>query len=107
MNTLDRPMGRLEHRIRKAENDLFAVLDDAVEERFLDLERTDLRVRVLSHGSGVPLLLMHGVRSWPRRGLRCSPSFKASDCSRSTSQGTGCRIPSATGAVAFANTRTG
>ena len=61
MNTLDRPMGRLEHRIREAENDLFAVLDAEVEERFLDLERTDLRVRVLSHGSGVPLLLMHGV----------------------------------------------
>ena len=61
MNTLDRPMVRLEHRIREAENDLFAVLDAEVEERFLDLERTDLRVRVLSHGSGVPLLLLHGV----------------------------------------------
>ena len=61
MNQHDRPMVRLEHRIRDAENELFAVLDAEVEERFLDLERTDLRVRVLSHGSGVPLLLMHGV----------------------------------------------
>jgi pimeloyl-ACP methyl ester carboxylesterase len=50
----------LERRIRDAERDLFAELDAEVEERFLDLERTDLRVRVLSHGSGSPLLLLHG-----------------------------------------------
>ena len=61
MNKHDRPMVRLEQRIRDAENDLFALLDAEVEERFLELERTDLRVRVLSHGSGVPLLLLHGV----------------------------------------------
>jgi pimeloyl-ACP methyl ester carboxylesterase len=61
MNNHDRPMARLERRIRDAESDLFAVLGVEVEERFLDLEQTDLRVRVLSHGSGPPLLLLHGV----------------------------------------------
>jgi pimeloyl-ACP methyl ester carboxylesterase len=50
----------LERRIRDAERDLFAELDAEVEEGFLDLERTELRVRVLSHGSGSPLLLLHG-----------------------------------------------
>jgi pimeloyl-ACP methyl ester carboxylesterase len=61
MNKPDRPIGRHERRIRDAESDLFAVLDAEVEERFLDLEQTDLRVRVLSHGSGAPLLLLHGA----------------------------------------------
>jgi pimeloyl-ACP methyl ester carboxylesterase len=61
MSKRDRPMVSLERRIRDAERDLFAVLDAEVEERFLDLEQTDLRVRVLSHGSGAPLLLLHGV----------------------------------------------
>jgi pimeloyl-ACP methyl ester carboxylesterase len=51
----------IERRIRDAESNLFAALDAEVEERVLDLERTDLRVRVLSHGSGAPLLLLHGV----------------------------------------------
>jgi pimeloyl-ACP methyl ester carboxylesterase len=60
MNNHDRPVGKLERRIRAAESDLFALLDTEVEERFLDLRRTDLRVRLLSHGSGAPLLLLHG-----------------------------------------------
>lgn len=51
----------IERRIRDAEHDLFAVLDLRVRERFLDLEQTDIRVRVLSHGHGPPLLLLHGV----------------------------------------------
>jgi pimeloyl-ACP methyl ester carboxylesterase len=51
----------LEHRIREAEAALFAELDADVQECFLDLERTELRVRVLAHGSGPPLLLLHGV----------------------------------------------
>jgi pimeloyl-ACP methyl ester carboxylesterase len=56
----DRPT-RLEQRIRCAERELFAGLGAEVEEFVLDLEQTDLRVRVLSHGSGRPLLLLHGV----------------------------------------------
>jgi pimeloyl-ACP methyl ester carboxylesterase len=51
----------LERRIRDAERELFAALDAEVDERFLELEQTDLRVRVLSYGSGVPVLLLHGV----------------------------------------------
>jgi pimeloyl-ACP methyl ester carboxylesterase len=63
MNEHERPMGTLERRIRAAESDLFVALDAEVEERFLDLEQMDLRVRVLSHGSGTPLLLLHGAAS--------------------------------------------
>jgi pimeloyl-ACP methyl ester carboxylesterase len=61
MNEHDRPMRGLERRIRDTERDLFAVVGAEVEERFLDLPQTDLRVRVLSHGSGPPLVLLHGV----------------------------------------------
>jgi pimeloyl-ACP methyl ester carboxylesterase len=50
-----------EQRIRAAEGRLFAALGLAVEESFLDLERLGLRVRVLAHGSGPPLVLLHGV----------------------------------------------
>jgi pimeloyl-ACP methyl ester carboxylesterase len=63
MNKYERPMGTLERRIRAAESDLFVALDAEVEERFLDLGQMDLRVRVLSHGSGAPLLLLHGAAS--------------------------------------------
>jgi pimeloyl-ACP methyl ester carboxylesterase len=51
----------IERRIQDAERDVFDALDLTVEERFLDLEQTDARVRVLSHGHGTPLLLLHGV----------------------------------------------
>jgi len=51
----------IERRIQDAERDVFDALDLTVEERFLDLEQTDVRVRVLSHGHGTPLLLLHGV----------------------------------------------
>jgi pimeloyl-ACP methyl ester carboxylesterase len=61
MNEHDRPMTSLEGRIRAAEADLFAAVGAEVEERFLDLPRTGVRVRVLSHGNGPPLLLLHGV----------------------------------------------
>ena len=60
MNDHDRPMTRLEGRIRDAETDLFAAVGAEVDERFLDLARTGVRVRVLSHGSGPPLVLLHG-----------------------------------------------
>jgi pimeloyl-ACP methyl ester carboxylesterase len=51
----------IERGIRDAEHDVFAALDLRVQERFLDLEQTDVRIRVLSHGHGPPLLLLHGV----------------------------------------------
>jgi pimeloyl-ACP methyl ester carboxylesterase len=60
MTEHSRPIGSVERRIREAEGELFRVLDVEVEERFLDLEQTDLRVRLLSHGDGAPLLLLHG-----------------------------------------------
>ena len=54
---------RSEHArcIREAEADLFSAVGAEVEECFLDLVRTAVRVRVLSHGSGPPLVLLHGV----------------------------------------------
>ena len=51
----------LEQRIRSAEADLFATVGVEVDESFLELARTGLRVRLLSHGSGPPLVLLHGV----------------------------------------------
>jgi pimeloyl-ACP methyl ester carboxylesterase len=61
MNKHDRPMTGLEGRIRDTERDLFAAVGADVEERFLVLAQTGVRVRVLSHGSGPPLVLLHGV----------------------------------------------
>jgi pimeloyl-ACP methyl ester carboxylesterase len=51
----------LEHRIRSAEADLFSSVGAEVDESFLDLANTGVRVRLLSHGSGRPLVLLHGV----------------------------------------------
>jgi pimeloyl-ACP methyl ester carboxylesterase len=61
MNHHTRPSGNLERRIRDAERDLFAAVGADVEEFFLDLARTGLRVRVLSHGRGPAVVLLHGV----------------------------------------------
>ena len=52
---------RLARRIRDAENDLFATLGVDVDEFYLQLARTRIRVRVLAHGTGPPLVLLHGV----------------------------------------------
>ena len=51
----------LEQRIHTAEADLFATVGAEVDESFLDLARTGLRVRLLSSGGGPPLVLLHGV----------------------------------------------
>jgi pimeloyl-ACP methyl ester carboxylesterase len=51
----------LEQRIRAAEAELFAAVGAEPEESFHKLEATGLRVRVLSHGSGAPVVLLHGV----------------------------------------------
>ena len=61
MNHQTRPPGNLERRIHDAERDLFAAVGTDVEEFFIDLTRTGLRVRVLSHGRGPAVLLLHGV----------------------------------------------
>jgi len=51
----------IEERIRKAEADLFHTVGTEVEESFLDLATTRARVRLLTGGSGPPLVLLHGV----------------------------------------------
>ena len=61
MNHQARVTGNLERRIHDAERNLFAALGADVEEFFLDLARTGLRVRVLSHGRGPAVVLLHGV----------------------------------------------
>ena len=61
MNHQTRATGNLERRIHDAERNLFAAVGADVEEFFLDLARTGLRVRVLSHGRGPAVVLLHGV----------------------------------------------
>jgi pimeloyl-ACP methyl ester carboxylesterase len=51
----------LEQRIRNAESDLFHAVGAEVDESCLDLARSGVRVRLLAHGSGPPLVLLHGV----------------------------------------------
>jgi pimeloyl-ACP methyl ester carboxylesterase len=50
-----------EQRIQRAEAELFATLGEEVDEFFLPLGQTGRRVRVRAHGSGPPLVLLHGV----------------------------------------------
>lgn len=54
-------MTTLDNRARQAEQRLFDELGLAVQERFLELPRSGLRLRVLAAGRGLPLLLLHGV----------------------------------------------
>ena len=51
----------LEQRIPEAEAELFHAAGAEVDESFLDLAATGLRVRLLFNGGGPPLLLLHGV----------------------------------------------
>jgi pimeloyl-ACP methyl ester carboxylesterase len=51
----------LEQRIHRAEADLFHATGTEVEESFLDLATTGMRVRLLAAGSGPPVVLLHGV----------------------------------------------
>jgi len=64
----------LEQRIRTAEAELFATVGVEVDESFLELATTGLRVRLLSHGSGLPLVLLHGVAL---NAAAWAPLFKA------------------------------
>jgi pimeloyl-ACP methyl ester carboxylesterase len=61
MNHQTRAVGKLERRIHDAERNLFAVLGADVEEDFLELAQTGLRVRAFSQGDGPPVLLLHGA----------------------------------------------
>jgi pimeloyl-ACP methyl ester carboxylesterase len=61
MNHQAHTIGSLERRIRDAEKDLFAAVGADVEEFFLELAQTGLRVRMLSHGRGPAVVLLHGV----------------------------------------------
>ena len=61
MNHQARATGNLERRIHDAEKNLFGAVGVGVEEFFLDLARTGLRVRVLSHGRGPAVVLLHGA----------------------------------------------
>jgi pimeloyl-ACP methyl ester carboxylesterase len=53
--------GNLDRRIHDAERELFAAVGAEVEEFFVELAQTGLRVRVLSHGRGPAVVLLHGV----------------------------------------------
>jgi pimeloyl-ACP methyl ester carboxylesterase len=57
----DRESTRLERRIRASEEQLFASVGGGVEEFSVQLQRTGLRVRVLAHGRGPAVLLLHGA----------------------------------------------
>jgi pimeloyl-ACP methyl ester carboxylesterase len=61
MNDQTRVTGKLEQRIHDAERELFAATGTDVGESFLELAQTGLRVRVLSHGRGPAVVLLHGV----------------------------------------------
>ena len=61
MNHQARATGKLERRIRDAESELFAAAGADVEEFFVELGQTGVRVRVLSHGHGPAVVLLHGV----------------------------------------------
>jgi pimeloyl-ACP methyl ester carboxylesterase len=61
MNDQTRTTGKLEQRIHDAERELFAATGADVSESVLELAQTGLRVRVLSHGHGPAVVLLHGV----------------------------------------------
>ncbi len=61
MNHQARATGSLERRIHDAERNLFAAVGADVDEFVLELAQTGLRVRVLSHGRGPAVVLLHGV----------------------------------------------
>jgi pimeloyl-ACP methyl ester carboxylesterase len=61
MNDRVRTAGNLERRIHDAERNLFAAVGADVDEFILELAQTGLQVRVLSHGCGPAVVLLHGV----------------------------------------------
>jgi hypothetical protein len=97
----------VEQRIRMAGANLFDSLGAEVHESFLPLARTELNLRVLAHGSGAPLVLLHGVALSAAVWAPLFRSCPAGDCSRWIFLATDCRIPRSTGAAASASTRGG
>jgi pimeloyl-ACP methyl ester carboxylesterase len=61
MNYPARATGNLEQRIHDAERNLFADVGADVDEFVVELAQAGLRVRVLSHGRGPAVVLLHGV----------------------------------------------
>jgi 2-hydroxy-6-oxonona-2,4-dienedioate hydrolase len=61
MSDQARGSGDLERRIRAAERNLFAAVGADLEESFIELAQTGLRLRVLSRGHGPAVVLLHGV----------------------------------------------
>lgn len=51
----------LDQRIRAAESELYRTIGVRVDESYLTLARTGLRLRRIEHGSGTPVVLLHGV----------------------------------------------
>lgn len=51
----------IELRIRQAESELFASIGARVDESFIELRQVQARVRVLAHGRGPAVVLLHGV----------------------------------------------
>ncbi len=50
-----------ERRIHDCEAGLLAATDGEIQQSYLELSRTGLRVRVLAHGEGEPVIALHGV----------------------------------------------
>ena len=104
MNYQARATGNLERRIRDAERNLFAAVGADVEEFFLDLAQTGLRVRVLYMDAARRLSCSTARRRAPPSGRRCLPSSVVSGCSPWTFPVTACPTRSPSGAGRCAST---
>jgi hypothetical protein len=107
MNHQAHTIGSLERRIRDAEKDLFAAVGADVEEFFLELAQTGLRVRVLSHGRGPAVVCSTACRRAPPSGRRCLPSSVNSGSSPWTFLVTACPTRSSSGAGRYASSPAG
>jgi hypothetical protein len=107
MNHQARATGNLEQRIHDAERDLFAAVGADVEEFFVELARTGLRVRVLSHGRGPAVVLLHGVSESAAIWAPLFTKLVISGCSPWTFPATACPTRSPSGAGRCASTPAG
>ena len=107
MNHQARATGNLERRIHDAERNLFAAVGADVDEFFLELAQTGLRVRVLSHGRGPAVVLLHGVSESAAIWAPLFTSSVISGCSPWTFPVTACPTRSPSGAGRCASTPAG